>query len=481
MRVRRLVVVVVLAVLCSTGKTFAQQVPPRAADVVVQGEEAQAQDAAGGRDAADAKPPGIPLPSSERFRMSVGFLGVYGYDPSNADKGFETQGRVGQASVTIQGRVNTRIEYLISVGAIDEISPLPACSERWFFWPNDPKFAYADLYAEGRGPQIDCDPQGTRRVDLYRGIALDMLPQQGALREGFVKVSLPGSAFLQFGRVVQPIGFTPREAGSWTAKDAPLIQRLNRDAFFTLRIGVEKTLGRVSVGGSAAAISGDSDASKDYGYNKLFNDGSLDGNSGPGGIAEAYAHADRFDARVGYRHNEMGSKIEALAPSYFGSGKHNDNAVVVSGQYRVNENNRVLAECAHYTVGLKESSALMVGFDPSPVYKNGCYFTAEGGVPVRRGVVIGASFTREDIDRADALIRYLAEKKLYGVVEGKTDRLSVLRVFADLNHQVRVGAYYSRVSNPYPWVSGIYPVEGPEAFTGISLNRWGIALQLTLE
>jgi len=472
---------VALAMLCAAGPTFAQEVGrDRNSDVVVPSVSARLQ-APAVSVAPEEDRSGLALPTDDRLRISVGLLAGYGFDAANADKGYETQGRIGQAWVTMSGTLSPRVEYLISMGAIDEISPLPACPEQGFFHPNDPLFAYAGLYAEGRGPRIACDPQGTRRVDLYRGIALDMLPQQGALREGYVQFNLPAGAFMQFGRVAQPIGFTPEEAGSWTAKDAALIQRLNRDAFFTLRLGLRSRIGGVDIGGSAAAIAGDSDASKDYGYNKLFNDGSLDGNSGPGAIVEFYARTDRFDVRFGYRHNEMGSKIEALAPSYFGAGKHNDDAIVVSGQYRISRLTRVLGECARYTVGLKESSALIVGSRPAPVYKNGCYVTAEAGLQIRPGVAIGGSYTREEIDRADSLIRYLSEQGLYGVEEGKKDRMSVFRFFMDLGRHVRIGAYYNRVGNPYPWVSRIYPVEGPLAFTGRSLNRWGLVSMLTLE
>jgi len=424
---------------------------------------------------------GRAVTSSDRLRVSVSLLAGYGHDAGNADKGFEKQGRIGNAIITVAGRLNPRFSYLLSMSPVNEISPLPACPEAGFFRPNDPQTLYADLYAQGRGPQIGCDAQGTRRVDLYRFIALDMLPQQGALREAYVRFELPGTLFTQVGRIAQPVGFTPEEAGSWTAKDAPLIQRLNRDAFFTWRIGSEFRAGVVRAGGSMSVIVGDSDASKDYGYNRLFADGSLDGNSGPGAIGEAYVRSNKADVRVAYRYNAMGSKIEALAPSYWAAGKHNDNALVVSGQYRISEHNRVLAECAAYTVGLKESSALMVGSSPEPVRKKGCYVTLEGGVPVRGDVVVGGSFTREEIDRADSMIRYLAERGLYDVVEGKTDRMSVIRVFVDLNEQVRLGFYRSDVSNPFPWVSGIWPVEGPGAFTGRALDRWGLALRFTLQ
>ncbi len=424
---------------------------------------------------------GLAVPASDRLRVSVSFLAGYGNDAGNADKGFEKQGRIGSAIITIAGRLTPKVSYLLSMNPVNEISPLPACREPEYFRPNDPQTLYADLYAQGRGPQIDCDPQGSRRVDLYRFIALDMLPQQGALREAWVRFDLSETAFMQVGRMAQSLGFTPEEAGSWTAKDAPLIQRLNRDAFFTLRVGGEVQAGGVRVGGSASAIAGDSDASKDYGYNRLFADGSLDGNSGLGAVGEAYVRSNRFDVRVGYRLNQMGSKIESLAPSYWAAGKHDDSAFVLSGQVRISEHSRVLAECAAYTVGLKESSALMVGSNPEPVRKKGCYVTLEGGVPIRGDVVVGGSFTREEIDRADSMIRYLAERGLYGVVEGRSDRMSVIRFFIDLNEQVRLGAYLNDVSNPFPWVSGIWPVEGPNAFAGRSLDRWGLVMRFVLQ
>ncbi len=424
---------------------------------------------------------GFALPNTDKLRMSVRFMAEYGYNPSIQDKGFETQGRIGQVELTVFGRLNKYLAYYMSLGAVNEIAPLPACEEAGFLRPNAPTFVYADLYAAGRGPKIDCNPQGTRRVDMYRGIALDMLPQQGAVREAYVDF-IPFTNFnIRFGRVAQPVGFTPEEAGSWTAKDAPMIQRLNRDAFFTLQFGYHKDVVGLTVGGSASVISGDSDASKDYGYNKLFNDPSLDGNSGPGAIGEAFVRNSRFDIRASYRHNEMGSKIESLSPSYFGSGKHNDNAMVLSGLYNFSRLNRALVECANYTVGLKDSSAVMVGFNPAPVKKKGCYITLEGGLQLPKSLVVGGSVTREEIDRADALIRYLSEQGMYNIVEGKKDRMLVTRVFVRLGNAVQVGYYYSKVSRPFTWASGITPITGDSAFVSRKQNKWGTVVIFTLK
>src|SRR5688572_1996888 len=49
---------------------------------------------------------GFRLPDSDRLRVTVSFLAAYGYDAGNADKGFETQGRVGSAIITMAGRLN---------------------------------------------------------------------------------------------------------------------------------------------------------------------------------------------------------------------------------------------------------------------------------------------------------------------------------------------------------------------------------------
>jgi len=62
-------------------------------------------------------------------------------------------------------------------------------------------------------------------------------------------------------------------------------------------------------------------------------------------------------------------------------------------------------------------------------------------------------------------------------VEGKTDRMTVVRVFFDFSDCVRLGYYFNDVSNPYPWVSGSYPVEGPQAFQGKSMDRWGLVVR----
>lgn len=428
------------------------------------------------------EPAGLSVPDSEKLRISLRAMAAYGSEPANEGEGRGKYGRVGYAIIDIHGRLTPRFSYLVSINPVDEVVPLPSCGEPTFFYPNDPQFLYAPLYDQGIGPNVDCDPDGRRRVDMYRGVALDAVAQQGALRELWLKAQLGGGFDVTFGRMMLPIGFAWDQSGSMTAKDAPMIQRINAEANFGALFGYTRARsGRPFLKASLGAVIGEGNAWKDYAY-QFFQDTTMDGNRDLTAVASAVVSpVDGLDLMVSYKSGYTGSKIERFASSYWAGGKHNDQALVFSGQYRINPHNRLLVECARYTWGLAESSAEMVGSNPEPVLKSGCYLTAEGGIAIRPGVVVGGSFTWEEIDRADSMIRYLSEQNLYGVVEGEKDELSVVRVFVDLNTHVRVGYFYARVQNPFPWVSGIYPVEGASAFTGRKLDRWGLVVRFALQ
>lgn len=478
MRMRLFIIVIMLG---GAGKAFAQDAPvettaggtetPKPTETKPDEEPAVVEE----------QRPGLKLPDSDRMRLTLSGVFGYGFDPGNAAAGFETQGRPGSIIVSLFGNINTRVSYSIAINPINEVATLPACTESAFFLPNDPKFLYADLYAAGQGPQIACVPGGNRRVDMYHQQAYDTLSQQGMLREAYLKFALPARLFLQIGRSIQTEGFTPEEGGSWTAKDAPMIQRINHEAFsLDLTLGARAKMKTVTVTAKASAVVGDGNADKDYAFNRWFQDAALDGNSSPGAVASVDVSHPKFTLRLSGKTNRTGSKIERYAPSYFGAGKHNDNALIVSAKYLFSEFTSVLGECARYSWGLHAPSALMVGTNPAPVKKDGCYFTLQGGARVYRGLAVGGSHTREQIGRADSLIRYLSEQGLYGVVEGKYDRMRVTRVFVDLNRQVRVGYYFNEISNPYPVVSGIHAVNGSSEMSREPLDRWGVVVSFKL-
>ncbi|HYE87333.1 MAG TPA: hypothetical protein VEA16_13320, partial [Vicinamibacterales bacterium] len=89
---------------------------------------------------------------------------------------------------------------------------------------------------------------------------------------------------------------------------------------------------------------------------------------------------------------------------------------------------------------------------------------------------LGASFTREELTRDDSLIQFLSLNNLYGVSMGKKDRAMIARGFVDISRLVHVSFFWMDVSNPFPWVSGSWPVSGPVAFTGREPDRVGVTV-----
>ena len=408
---------------------------------------------------------------SEKLHVSVDFMAAYGHDAANAPLGMEKQGRVGYAIVGLSGRLSPRISYRIAINPVNEVVPLPGCGEPTFFYPNDVELLYT------QGPPVQCDAkQGNRRVDMYRGIAYDTIDQQGALREGYVTFDLTSSLHATFGRFILPKGFGVEEAGSFTGKDATMIQRINAEANFGLQLTYDwEREGRRMLRFNAAGVLGEGNRWQDYDY-YYFVDNSLDANSALTFVGSAiYTPDDKLDVRATVKAGFTGSKVERL-PSYWAS-KRNDGAVVISGQYKFLPRVRAMAEVARYTWGPTETSAELLGVDTEPIHKSGYWFGVEAAHPLRSNLVVGGSVTREEIDRADSLIKLLAAEGFFGVVEGKKDRMTVMRVFFDFNDVVRLGYYFNAVSNPYPWVSGMYPVEGPQAFQGRGLDRWGLVVR----
>jgi hypothetical protein len=73
-------------------------------------------------------------------------------------------------------------------------------------------------------------------------------------------------------------------------------------------------------------------------------------------------------------------------------------------------------------------------------------------------------------------VKYLAANDLYGVELGRKDRGTTARVYIDLSRLVTFGLFWADVSNPYPWISGSWPVAGPRAYSGRAPDRYGLAV-----
>jgi hypothetical protein len=415
---------------------------------------------------------GFSLSQNERLKISGLLIAGWSHDGAQAQLGFENQGRISQATISFSGRLNDRVRYLVSFNPVNEVSSKPACGEADFFFPNDPQFYSA-------GPVVPCDPDdGHKRVDTYNTFALDYVNQQGPLREGYVDWRASNALSLRFGRFIVPIGFAPLEVGSWTAKDLTRIQRLNAEANFGLMLAYShRRLSRDPLFDVAVlAVLGDGNREKDYDW-FYFADPTLDTNSALTAVASVRARPHRtVDLRVAYKHGFTGSKVERL-PSYWAS-KRNDQALVAGVKAQVHAWVWLFGEYARYVWGPTETSAQMLGIDPTSIAKPGYYAGGTFEVPVSARARLGLTVTREELSRDDSLVKYLATNGLYGVEMGKKDRGTIARVYVDVSRLVTAGLFWADISNPYPWVSGSWPVSGPRAFSGRAPDRYGLTVMV---
>jgi hypothetical protein len=415
---------------------------------------------------------GWDISQDERFKISGTFIAAWNHDGAQAQLGLEKQGRVAQATLAVSGRLTDRVRYFVSFNPVNETASKPACGEEDFFFPNDPSFYAA-------GPVVPCDPEdGLKRVDTYNTYSLDYITQQGPLREGYVDWRATDRISARFGRFIVPIGFAPLEVGSWTTKDLTRIQRLNAEANFGVLLAYthRNAGGEPLLEANVMGVLGEGNREKDYDWFYFVNT-TLDTNSALTAIGSVRARPHRaVDLRLAYKKGFTGSKVERL-PSYWAS-KRNDDALVVSGKVQPHEWVTVFGEYARYVWGPTNTSAEMLGLDPAPIEKPGYYVGGTFELPVTSRLSAGVTVTREELSRDDSLVKYLAAMQLYGVEMGKKDRATIVRAYAELSELVTFGLFWAEISNPYPWISGSWPVAGPRAFTGRAPGRYGITVVL---
>jgi len=414
---------------------------------------------------------GFKFSQSERFKFGGELVVGWSHDGAQAALGFEKQGRVGMAILSVAGKVSDRVRFFASVNPVSETNSRPACGEKDFFFPNDP-----NLFA-GIGPIVKCDVEdGLKRVDTYNTFSLDYITQQGILREGYIDWGISDHVSLRGGRFILPIGFAPREIGAATAKDMTRITRLNAEANFGAMLAVTARRGERSIfDAGLMAVLGDGNREKDYDWFYFVNT-SLDTNSAVTMVASArLTPIKMIDVRAAYKKGYTGSKVERL-PNYWAS-KRNDDALVVSVKLSPASWASVFGEYAKYKWGPTVTSGELVGIpELAAIDKPGYFMGAMFEVPVTGTVRAGGSVVREELTRDDSLIQYLELNRLHGVAMGKKDRSLVVRGFIDVNRLVNVSFFWMDVSNPFPWVSGSWPVTGPVAFTGREPDRIGVTV-----
>ena len=403
---------------------------------------------------------GFTFDQSERFKFGGELVAGWSHDGAQAALGFEKQGRVGMAILSLSGRVSDHVRYFVSVNPVSETDSRPACGEKDFFFPERSRALFA-----AQGPIVKCDEEdGLKRVDTYNTFSLDYITQQGILREGYVDWGISDNVSLRGGRFILPIGFAPREVGAATAKDMTRITRLNAEANFGAMLAVSRASAtrvglrrrrrwRCSATATARRTT--------TGFISSIARSTPTAPS-PWWPRRAFSRSSQLDLRAAYKNGYTGSKVERL-PSYWAS-KRNDDALVVSVKVSPASWASVFGEYAKYKWGPTLTSGELVGIpDPRPHRQARLL---HGRAARRAGrhaqVHVGGSVTREELTRDDSLIQYLTLNNLYGVSMGKKDRELIARGFVDVNRLVNVSFFWMDVSNPFPWASGSWPVIGSD-------------------
>ena len=78
---------------------------------------------------------GFKFDQSERYKFGGELMAGWSHDGAQAALGFEKQGRVGMAILSLSGRVSDRVRYFVSVNPVSETTSRPACGEKDYFFP----------------------------------------------------------------------------------------------------------------------------------------------------------------------------------------------------------------------------------------------------------------------------------------------------------------------------------------------------------
>lgn len=420
-----------------------------------------------------SNPPPLTI-GAHTFHVGVDFAFAAVTDRSQQETlGRERQIKVPYANLSLSADVGEHFSFFVMINpANDEAVPKPYIpspdDRRTFFFPNQP---------EGRG--VASDPNGIKDVDDYKYSQLDPIIQQGALRLGYLDIHTTDRRFgMVLGRNYVAQGFSLADVVWFTAKDLTHIQRINAQADNGVTLYYSTPRVRVDL----AAITGNANPFHDYGYFD-FTDASEDKNSALGAVATARFTLPKPKLTVGgtYRKNFLNSRIEDSISIQL--SKHNDDAVIGFLSIEPVHDVRVFGEAVRYTWGLAKTSAdLLPGpANESPVYKAGYYVGADVSSPQTRLGKWGATVTREELSRDDALVAFADANGLFGVKLGKKERSTIVKVQLQTGKELTLFGFVNLLSNPFPQLSALVPISGTGAGEAASDKKIGVGIRFRLK
>ncbi|MFN8641898.1 MAG: hypothetical protein U0802_09670 [Candidatus Binatia bacterium] len=446
--------VLLSAVLCATFCRPAAAQPPAEAEVAP----------------ADAPPP---VSLGPRLRWSADFSVAGILDESlRGSLGRERQIKPVIAVLSLDVRVSPNASLHLETNPVrDDRAPRPyvpdTSDRRTYFFPNQP-----DVVG-GRG--VASQPEGLYKVDQYKHTGLDPILQTYLLRTGYADLhTASGRMGVRVGRVYVRQGLGLDELTWFTAKDLTTIQLLNAQADNGLAL--YGTAARIAL--TAQVVSGNGSPYHDYGYFD-FTDPAEDKNSSFGVVLDARRTLWRGRLLVGgsVRRNRVNSRIEDSITLQL--SKHVDDARLVYARAtwpRV----QVYGEWAQYTVGLAPTSAALLKGPAvtSPVPRPGGYVGVQAGPLTFGHVRASAIVEQEAMSRNDALVAYAAANDMFGVRLGAHITGTNAKLLVDWGAHVSSYAFVRAMTNPFPELSAIVPVSGPDAGRSVSHTKIGVGLRM---
>jgi hypothetical protein len=390
--------------------------------------------------------------------------------------GRERVTKIPYAILGASGDLSPHLSYRLEANAVnDSMKPEPFLpSEKTpFFFPNLADTAYG----------VSSKPEGQFKVDDYKNTGLDPYIQEHNLRRAFIDVHTRARRVgLIAGRFFVPIGLALEDVRWLTAKDLTHIQRINNrtdtgaEAYYAF--GHEGSFhGRAS----AAVVGGNGNPYHDYVYFDFTRSTAEDTNSAVGSIVTLrLSPVAGMSLSASYEYNFVGSRIET--DTTLQRSKHYDNKLVLAARYRPGPLRYVelFGELARYKWGLRDTSIGLLPGPPTktPIFKEGYYVGADVRVPLKRPRgALGVVVTREELDRDDSLVAFMAARDLLGVTLGKKERSTIVKVYADTDY-VSLFFFRNSLSNPFPQASAIVPISGPFAFMSSGDSKLGFGFRL---
>jgi hypothetical protein len=391
--------------------------------------------------------------------------------------GREHQTKIPYAILGVSGTLSPHLSYRLELNGVnDSVKPEPflPSEQTPFFFPNlaDPRYG------------VSSKPEGLFKVDDYKNTGWDPYIQEQYLRRAFIDVHRSGGRLgVVLGRFFVPVGFRLEEGRWFTVKDLTHIQAINNQtdvgAEVYWRFGEEGSRrGRFS----AAVITGNGNPYHDYVYFDFTRSAAEDTNSAVGGVASlGLLPLAGLELRASGEYNFVGSRV--AEDTTVQRSKHYDHKLILGARYRPPPfgNLEIFGEYAHYQWGLSDTSNRQLPGPPPPAprFKDGYYLGADLSLPLPRSWgKLGVVVTREELDRDDSLIAYLAARSMLGVSLGKKERSTIVKVYAELG-KVTAFFFYNDLENPFPQVSAIVPISGPLAFGPSANSKVGIGLRFS--